>query len=111
MPTLADVKELTTSGTFPLRIAAVILSSLMPPTTLTVTSECCLSYSETTFLNSLSSRALQPTQIVIEVAFAEDVPARAELFAAAPTPAAQTASATSTPIVTRFIQPPSDPHI
>src|SRR6059058_307236 len=63
-PTFAEVKELTTSGTLPLRIAAVILSSLIPPTTFTVTSGWALSYSATTFLNTPSSRALQPTQIV-----------------------------------------------
>src|SRR5438034_8649786 len=96
-PTFADVKELTTSGTLPLRIAAVILSSLMPPTTLTFTSECLLSYSATIFLNSLSSRALQPTQIVIVVALAEDVPALACVLAVAATAAAPSTSATSNP--------------
>src|SRR6476659_10330386 len=81
-PTFADVKELTTSGTLPLRIAAVILSSLIPPTTLTVTSECFLSYSAAIFLNALSSRALQPTQTVMVSAF---VPAWADVLAVAPT--------------------------
>src|SRR6476646_10932393 len=74
-PTFAEVKELTTSGTFPLRIAAVILSSLMPPTTLTVTSECFLSYSATTPLKAFSSAALQPTQIGLSFALAETAPA------------------------------------
>src|SRR6266516_5050365 len=73
-PTFADVKELTTSGTFALRIAAVILSSLIPPTTFTVTSACFLSYSATTPLQALSSAALQPTQIVLLLAFAPVVP-------------------------------------
>src|SRR5947209_4865711 len=63
-PTFAEVNELTTSGALPERIAAVILSSLIDPTTLTVTSGCAESYSATTFLNSPSSRALQPTQTV-----------------------------------------------
>src|SRR5216117_150487 len=71
-PTFADVNELTTSGALPERIAAVILSSLIEPTTLIVTSECFASYSDTTFLNSRSSRWLQPTQTVSVVAFACD---------------------------------------
>ena len=62
------MNELTTSGTFPERSAAVILSSLIAPTTLTLTSAFLASYSATTFLNSFSSRALQPTQIVRFVA-------------------------------------------
>jgi Ser/Thr protein kinase RdoA (MazF antagonist) len=89
MPTFDDMNELTTSGTLPERSAAKILSSLIPPTTFTFTSGCFWSYSATTFLNSLSSRWLQPTQIVIVVAFAEDVPASAEVFATAPAPAAR----------------------
>ena len=48
----------------------MILSSLIEPTTLTLTSAFLASYSATTFLNSLSSRALQPTQIVRFVAVA-----------------------------------------
>ena len=64
MPTFADVNELTTSGALPPRSAAMILSSLMPPTTLTSTAAFLRSYSATTFLNSLSSRALQPTHTV-----------------------------------------------
>ena len=42
----------------------MILSSLIPPTTLTLTAAFFLSYSAATFLNSLSSRALQPTHTV-----------------------------------------------
>src|SRR5438093_12831736 len=102
-PTFADVNELTTSGTLPLRIAAVILSSLIPPTTFTLTSEFFLSYSATIFLNSLSSRALQPTQMVIVSAFAPDVPAF-ELLAVAAMAAAPSTSATSKPIPTRLIR-------
>ena len=69
MPTFDDMNELTMSGTLPERSAAKILSSLIPPTTLTSTSGCFWSYSATTFLNSVSSwPALQPTQIVIVVA-------------------------------------------
>src|ERR1700675_1366042 len=102
-PTFADVKELTTSGTFPLRIAAVILSSLMPPTTLTVTPGCFLSYSATTPLKAFSSAALQPTQIVMLSAFAPDVPAVAELLAVAAISAAPSTSAPSHPIPTRLM--------
>src|SRR3954462_12315425 len=67
VPTLEDVNVLTTSGTLPLRIAAVILSSTMSPTTFTLTSGCFASYSATRRLNSFSSwvAALQPTQAVI----------------------------------------------
>src|SRR3954466_12117627 len=69
IPTFEDMNELTTSGTFPERSAAKILSSLIPPTTLTFTSGCFWSYSATTFLNSVSSwPALHPTQIVTVVA-------------------------------------------
>ena len=100
------MNELTTSGTLPLRIAAVILSSLMPPTTFTVTSECLLSYSATTPLKALSSAALQPTQIVMLSTFAPDVPAVAELLAVAATSAAPSTSATSNPIPTRLIPLP-----
>src|SRR5215510_6837325 len=74
-PTFCDVNELTTSGTFPERRAAVILSSLIEPTTFTVTSGFLASYSATTFLNSLSSRALQPTQMVRFVAVARSLAA------------------------------------
>src|SRR5439155_9755669 len=102
-PTFADVKELTTSGTLPLRIAAVILSSLMPPTTFTVTSECLLSYSATTPLKAFSSAALQPTQIVMLSAFAPAVPAVAEVLAVAAMSAAPSPSATTNPIPTRLI--------
>jgi len=100
------VNELTTSGTLPLRIAAVILSSLMPPTTFTVTSGCLLSYSATTPLKALSSAALQPTQIVMLSAFAPDVPAVAEFLAVAAMSAAPSTSATSNPIPTRLIPLP-----
>src|SRR5262245_28439503 len=63
VPTFDDVKVLTTSGTLPLRIAAMILLSTMSPTTFTFTSGCFASYSATSRLNSLSScvLALQPT--------------------------------------------------
>ena len=101
MPTFADVNELTTSGTLPERIAAKILSSLIPPTTLTFTSACFWSYSATTFLNSVSSwPALQPTQIVTVVAclcLVDAVPTET-----ATAPAAISASRT-TPVATRFI--------
>src|SRR3954451_20654146 len=106
IPTLEDMKELSTSGTLPERGAPKILSSLIPPTTLTFTAGCFWSYSATTFLNSVSScPALQPTQIVMVVAFwAAFAPG---LLEAAPTEAATTPAATSasttSPVATRFI--------
>src|SRR5213596_3260390 len=100
-PTFADVNELTTSGTLPLRMAAVILSSLIPPTTFTFTSGWFLSYSATMLLNALSSRALQPTQIVMVSAF---VPAWAALRAVAPATAARIATNTTAAITPRLIR-------
>src|SRR6266511_417234 len=99
VPTL---KELTTSGAVPERIAAVIFVSVMSPTTFTVTSEWFRSYSAATCLNTLSSCVAdpKPTQIVIFVALAD---AWAEFFAVAPTAAATTASSTSKPIAPRLI--------
>ena len=53
------------SGAVPDRIAATILLSSIPPTTLIVTSAWFLSYSAATALKVVSSLpALQPTQIV-----------------------------------------------
>src|SRR5436190_5176013 len=82
-------------------MAAVILSSLIPPTTLTFTSGWFLSYSATMLLNALSSRALQPTQIVMVSAF---VPAWAALRAVAPATAARTATSTTAAITPRLIR-------
>src|SRR6476619_5558333 len=90
MPTFDDVNELTTSGAFPERSAAMILSSLIPPTTLMSTFGFFASYSDTTFLNSLSSRALHPTQTVSVVACACRLEADDETAA---THAASTSSA------------------
>src|SRR3954465_9452087 len=82
----------------------MILSSLMPPTTLTSTSLFFVSYSWTTFLNSESSRALQPTQTVSVVA--EALPVCVGLADAKLAPTASAAS-TATAAATRFItQPP-----
>src|SRR6478609_1005788 len=104
MPTFDDVKELTTSGPLPARSAAMILSSLMPPTTLTSTSLFLASYSWTTFLNSESSRALQPTQTVSVVV--EALPVCVGLADARLAPTASAAS-TAAAAATRFItQPP-----
>src|SRR2546423_10382416 len=104
MPTFAEVKELTTSGGFPERIAFVICVSLTEPTTLTCTSACFASYSETTPLNSFSSRALQPTQIVIFAgALAACGPAFDDVCAAAPIAVAPTARVASTIPVQRLI--------
>ena len=108
MPTLADVNELTTSGAFPPRRAAMILSSLIPPTTLTVTAGLLLSYSAATFLNSLSSRALQPTQTVSVVAAvppfaAGEVDAASSDTAAAATATSASAASRTTIVAMRFI--------
>ena len=67
----------------------MILSSLIEPTTLTDTSAFLASYSATTFLNSFSSRALQPTQIVRFVTVARSL--------AAGEPAAPIAAASTRP--------------
>src|SRR5207302_6792945 len=105
-PTFADVNELTTSGALPDLIAFVIFVSLIDPTTLTCTSGCFASYSATTPLNSLSSRALQPTQIVIFAVFvAARGPAFAEVFAAAPTAVAPSTRVASRIPVQRLIEP------
>src|SRR5690348_15119017 len=64
MPTSYELNELATSGALPARIAATILSSLIDPTTLTLTFGCALAYSAATPLKTLSSRALQPTHTV-----------------------------------------------
>src|SRR6478752_7617972 len=71
VPTLDDANEETTSGGLPLRIAAMILASLMPPTTSTSTPGVFLSYSAMSPLSTLSScvDGRKPTQIVIFVAF------------------------------------------
>src|SRR5436190_1590307 len=102
IPTFEDMNELTTSGTFPERSAAKILSSLIPPTTLTFTAGCFWSYSATTFLNSVSSwPALQPTQIVMVVAFWAAF--ASGLLEAAPTEAttpAATSASTRSPVAT-----------
>src|SRR5438552_11139876 len=106
MPTFAEVNELTTSGGFPERIAFVIFVSLIDPTTFTFTSGCFASYSVTTPLNSFSSRALQPTQIVIDTAFfAACGPALAEVFAAAATAVAPSTRMASRIPVQRLIEP------
>src|SRR4051794_6575905 len=90
LPTLYEVKELTTSGALPARIAATILLSLMLPTTFTCTFGCDWSYSATTLLNTESSRALQPTQTVsFVVELDRPVAAVAETAA---TPSARSAS-------------------
>src|SRR4051794_266392 len=73
----------------------------MPPTTLTFTSGCSLSYSAAIFLKPCSSRALHPTHTVIVSAF---VPAWAELLAVAPTTAARTATTRTAAITPRLIR-------
>jgi hypothetical protein len=55
---------MATSGDFPPRLAAMILSSLMPPTTFTVTPGFFASKPVTTLLMTRSSRAVKPTHSV-----------------------------------------------
>src|SRR5437773_4047834 len=96
------------SGALPPRMAATTFVSLMPPTTLTVTSGCLRSYSATTALNTLSSRDDQPTHTVSLVgALAATVRACAELLVlpAATATSASAARASRTTIVTRLIGP------
>ena len=87
----------------------MILSSLIPPTTLTSTAAFFRSYSATTFLNSFSSRALQPTHTVSVVGAAVPaVVAGAVDPACSATPATAAVPSTSeasrmTAVATRFI--------
>src|SRR5262245_38443734 len=102
LPTFDDAKELTTSGGLPLRIAAMILSSLIPPTTSTWTPGVFASYSAMSRLRTLSSwvDGRNPTQIVILTGFDEPVTAPA-------TPAASARQATaSSAAIRRLIGPP-----
>ena len=90
------------SGALPARSAAMILSSLMPPTTLMLTFGCAFWYSAISFLNEISSvPALQPTQIVSGVT-AVRLP---DCVGLAEANEALTASAANSPIAaaTRFI--------
>ena len=91
----------------------MILSSLIPPTTFTDTFGFFASYSAVTFLNSLSSRALQPTQTVSVVACALPGAADDDTAPSAAV-AARTASATTIAAV-RLIGPPwtrdADPRV
>src|SRR5689334_11797276 len=64
LPVLSVEKDWATSGALPPRIAATILSSLIPPMVLTLTPGCARSKSATTPLMVLSSRAVKPTQRV-----------------------------------------------
>src|SRR5262245_32393202 len=74
----------------------MILSSLIEPTTLTSTFAFLASYSATTFLNALSSRALHPTQTVSVVAEVRLVEADDETT---PTVAASTITRSANPTV------------
>ena len=86
----------------------MILSSLIPPTTLTVTAALLLSYSAATFLNSLNSRALHPTHTVSVSAAEPDFAVGAVDAASSDTAAAATATSASaasrtTIVAMRFI--------
>src|SRR4051812_20325962 len=104
MPTSYELNELATSGALPARIAATILSSLIDPATSTVTFGCALSYSAATFLKTLSSRALQPTQTVSLVGALFFVVAAVAPTVA--TPSAQSTSRARTPLVRLILVPP-----
>ena len=69
-PVLSALNDCTTSGALPPRIAAMILSSLMPPTVLTLMSGVRASKSSTACLITPSSRAVKPTQSVMFAGFA-----------------------------------------
>src|SRR4051794_33698349 len=64
-PALSAEKDWATSGDLPPRLAAMILSSLMPPTTLTLICGFAFSNSATAFLMTPSSRAVKPTHSVM----------------------------------------------
>src|SRR3954447_26996821 len=64
-PALSAENDWATSGAFPPRLAATILSSLMPPTTLTWTPAFSASKSFTTPLITPSSRCVKPTHSVM----------------------------------------------
>src|SRR3954468_8572255 len=64
-PELSAVNDCATSGALPPRLAAMILSSLMPPTTRTFTPGWSASKSFTASLKTLSSRWVKPTHSVM----------------------------------------------
>src|SRR3954451_11059659 len=64
-PVLSAVNDWATSGALPPRIAAMILSSLTPPTTLTVIHGWLSWKSATACLTTPSSRSVKPFQRVI----------------------------------------------
>src|SRR6478736_9527573 len=64
-PVLSAVNDCATSGELPPRMAAMILSSLTPPTTLTVIHGCDWWKAATACLTTPSSRLLNPFHSVI----------------------------------------------
>src|SRR3954451_9606674 len=64
LPVLSVENDCAMSGALPPRIAATILSSLIPPTVLTFTPGCARSKPATTPLMIFSSRWVKPTQSV-----------------------------------------------
>lgn len=104
LPTFDDANELTTSGGLPLRIAAMIFGSRMPPVTSTWTLGFFWLYSAISALRTLSScvEGRKPTQNVIFVG-----PVVFAVYASevAVTPAAaSTAAASATTVATRFME-------
>src|SRR5262245_55297741 len=102
MPTFDDVNELTTSGALPERRAAMILSSLIEPTTWTSTPAVLLSYYATISLTSLCPSALHATHTV---SFVADVFELAAPTVPATVPSATTATRKTT-VATRLMEPP-----
>src|SRR5437868_9985727 len=115
-PVLSEEKDWATSGALPPRIAATILSSLVPPTTFTWTPGWAASKSLTTALNVFSSGATNGVQTLIvagasvpELLFVlEPLVVDADDFFELPQPLAVSTSASSSRTVpsTRFIRPP-----
>jgi len=64
-PVLSDENDCATSGAFPPRIAATILSSFVPPTTFTWMPGCAFSKSATTALKVFSSGSTNGVQMLM----------------------------------------------
>ena len=118
-PALSALNDCATSGALPPRLAAMILSSLMPPTTLTVTPGFFASKPLTASLNTRSSRWVKPTQSVISAgsslaAFAAGFGSPDDFFESSPVPPhAPTSSArtSATPTIADRSIPLSSPSL
>ena len=92
LPLLSAVNDCVTSGAVPPRMAATILSSLIPPTVFTAIAGWDFSNCAITPFTIDSSRPVKPTQIVIVVFPAEPA---GRVVAAPPAAVAPSASAAS----------------